>query len=75
MEIKILSADKKIYEGHSNKITFPGIYGEFQILENHAPLISLLKRGKIIIGNKEKEIKISAGIVEVKNKKVIALIK
>jgi len=74
MKIKILSPNKKIYEGESSEITLPGQKGEFQILENHAPLFSLLTKGKIVLDN-NKEIPIFSGIVNVSNKRVNILVR
>ncbi len=72
MKIKILSTNKKLFEGEAESITLPGEEGEFQVLENHASLFSLLGRGEIIIG-KNKRIPISSGIIEVLDNKILVL--
>ncbi|MCD6500749.1 ATP synthase F1 subunit epsilon [bacterium] len=76
MEIKILTANKKLYEGEVKRVTFPGRKGEFQVLENHAPLFSLLTQGEIIVKNdaKETRVSISSGIVKVLNNRIICLV-
>ena len=76
MEIKILTANKKLYEGEVEAVTFSGKEGEFQVLENHAPLFSLLTQGEIIVKNSDKEtrISISSGIVKVLNNRIICLV-
>ncbi|RLC35360.1 MAG: ATP synthase F1 subunit epsilon [Candidatus Nealsonbacteria bacterium] len=76
MEIKILTANKKLYEGEVKAVTFPGKEGEFQVLENHAPLFALLTQGEIIIKNSDKETRISifSGIVKVLNNRIICLV-
>ena len=47
MHLEILSPENKIFEGEVNSVIFPGSNGKFQILNNHAPLISFLKEGEI----------------------------
>lgn len=74
MEIEILSPNQKIYKGEAKAITFPGKKGQFQVLDGHAPLFALLKKGEIIIQEKKK-IPIFKGMVEILNDKVIALVK
>jgi F-type H+-transporting ATPase subunit epsilon len=74
VEIKILSLNKKIYEGKVKTVTLPGKEGQFQILDNHADLFALLDRGEVIVG-KAKKIPILSGIVEVLENKVTILIK
>ena len=54
IQINILSKDKKIYQGKGLAISLPGRKGEFQVLENHASAFSLLKKGKILIVQKQK---------------------
>ena len=46
MHLEILSPENKIFEGEVNSVIFPGSNGKFQILNNHAPLISFLKEGE-----------------------------
>ena len=49
MLIEIFSIDCKLIAGNINSVTFPGSDGSFQILKNHAPIVSTLKEGEIII--------------------------
>jgi len=75
MHLEILTPDKKIFEGEVNIITFPGADGSFQVMNDHAPLISLLKEGPVEYKSKEaiQMIKITGGVVEVLKNKVIVL--
>ena len=43
MHLEILTPEKKYFEGDVSIVTFPGADGSFQVMDNHAPLISLLK--------------------------------
>lgn len=76
MQIEILTPEKKVYEGDVSIATFPGTDGSFQVLDNHAPLISLLSEGvveyKTKSGSRE-TVKITGGVVEVLRNKVILL--
>lgn len=75
MHLEILTPEKKVFEGDVTSATFPGADGSFQILDNHAPLISLLKEGSVEYKSKEANanIQITGGVVEVLNNKVILL--
>jgi F-type H+-transporting ATPase subunit epsilon len=75
MHLEILTPEKKIFDGEVTIVTFPGVEGSFQVLDNHAPLISLLKPGTVEYKGKEgaSRINISGGVVEVLKNKVIVL--
>ena len=64
---EIVSQDRLVYEGDADVILVPGIEGEMGILPNHAPLLSILKLGVLIIRHQgeEKDFTISGGVVEV----------
>ena len=49
MNLEIITPDTTIYQGEAELVQLPGIDGSFEILNNHAPLISALKQGKIKI--------------------------
>ncbi|HNT49283.1 MAG TPA: ATP synthase F1 subunit epsilon [Cyclobacteriaceae bacterium] len=75
MHLEIITPDKKIFEGEVSVATFPGTDGSFQILNNHAPLVSLLKDGVVEYKSKElsERVSITGGVVEVLKNKVILL--
>ena len=75
MYLEILTPEKKVFEGDVTIATFPGADGSFQIMDNHAPLISLLKEGTVEYKSKEasKNVTITGGVVEVLNNKIILL--
>jgi len=76
MKIEIITPDKKVYEGDINSIRVPGRKGSFQVLKDHAPIISTLENGTVIIvdhlGN-ELRYEISGGVIEVKQNRIILL--
>lgn len=49
MTIAVLTPDRKIFHGPINSVKVPGVLGEFQVLENHAPIVSSLEAGKVEI--------------------------
>ena len=75
MYLEILTPEKKVFEGDVVIATFPGSDGSFQIMDNHAPLISLLKEGSVEYKSKEgtQSIRITGGVVEVLKNKVVLL--
>ncbi|TCC92272.1 ATP synthase F1 subunit epsilon [Pedobacter frigiditerrae] len=75
MTLEILTPDKKVFEGDVTAVTVPGTLGSFQILKDHAPIISTLEDGPVIIkGSTGEEIfNIKGGVVEVLDNKIIVL--
>lgn len=76
MFIEIISPDKQIYSGEIKLVQVPGVDGSFELLNSHAPLISILKQGKVkLIDTQDKEhfFDINGGVLEVKQNKVIVL--
>ena len=67
LELKIVSPEKVEYEGAVERVVVPGTNGEFEILVNHAPIISTLEKGRVIFHDSEgiHELEISMGFVEV----------
>lgn len=75
MQLTILTPDKPVFDGTIVSVTVPGTLGAFQILKDHAPIISTLEDGNVLIQtvNEEKSIGIKGGVVEVSNNKIILL--
>ncbi len=75
MLLEILTPEKKIFEGDVTIATFPGADGSFQVLDNHAPMISLLAAGVVEYKSKtgSDKLSITGGVVEVLKNKVILL--
>ena len=49
MTITVLTPDKEIFSGDITSVKVPGTGGEFQVLKNHAALVSSLSKGKVTI--------------------------
>lgn len=53
MLLEVITPESKIFSGQVKAVQFPGLDGSFQVLENHAPIISSLVAGDIKIDLKE----------------------
>lgn len=76
MKIEIITPDRKIFEGDIKSIRVPGKKGSFQVLKDHAPIISTLENGPVIIidhDGSETVYEINGGVIEVKHNKIILL--
>jgi F-type H+-transporting ATPase subunit epsilon len=76
MTLDIITPDKKVFSGDVTSITVPGTMGTFQVLKNHAHIISTLIKGKVKYKTEEGEmtIEINSGVIEVLKNKIILLL-
>lgn len=49
MYLEIVSPEATLFAGEVTSVTVPGVNGEFQMLEDHAPIVSLLQEGEVKI--------------------------
>lgn len=49
MYLEIVSPETTLFKGDVNSVSVPGISGEFEMLNNHAPVVSILKEGYVKI--------------------------
>jgi F-type H+-transporting ATPase subunit epsilon len=76
MQLEIITPDQKIFTGEVKLVKVPGSKGSFEILKNHAPIISTLDKGEIKIINLQDRVsyyEISGGVIEVKQNNIIIL--
>jgi len=76
MFLEIITPEKTVFSGDISLIKVPGTKGSFEVLNNHAPLISTLDKGDIKVitsGDEEKNISIEGGVIEVRDNKIIVL--
>ncbi|MCK7542235.1 MAG: ATP synthase F1 subunit epsilon [Marinilabiliales bacterium] len=69
MKIEIITPDKSIYSGEVRSVRVPGRKGSFQVLKDHAPIISTLEAGIVIMADEqgnEVRFEITGGVIEVK---------
>ena len=76
MRLEILTPEKKLFDSEVLSVQVPGKSGIFEMLNNHMPIVSSLKKGVIKITdteNKKQELKITSGVIEMKKNKIIIL--
>tara|TARA_Y100000385_G_scaffold146271_1_gene151886 strand:- start:2 stop:238 length:237 start_codon:yes stop_codon:yes gene_type:complete len=76
MQLEIITPEKKVFQGEVNSVQLPGTNGKFEVLNNHAPIISTLTKGnvRIIDSNDKTELfEINGGVIEMQNNKIIVL--
>ena len=72
LQLKIVSPEKVEYDGAAERFHVPGTMGQFEILNDHAPIISTLQKGTVEYVNKEGKtsLEIQGGFVEVQKNHV-----
>ena len=76
MKLEITTPDKQIFSGDAVLVQLPGSDGLFEILQNHAPMIASLGKGKIKVedeGGKQQFFDIRGGVCEVLENKITVL--
>ena len=77
MVISVLSPDKEIFTGEIQSVKVPGVTGQFEILQNHAPIVSALTEGSVRIRKVSGEdiiFQITKGFIEVLRNEVSLLV-
>ena len=72
LNLKIVSPQRIEFQGQVESVLVPGTLGQFEILVNHAPIISSLGNGMVVYTNAEgkHEVGIAGGFVEVQQNAV-----
>ena len=67
LKLKIVSPEKILFNGEVTMVKVPGVLGEFEILNNHAPIVSALQKGNVEYETKDgrTQIAVVGGFVEV----------
>jgi F-type H+-transporting ATPase subunit epsilon len=76
MILEIITPEKKVFEGEVISVQFPGTDGKFEVLNNHAPIITSLIKGDIRVidnNNNNSKFPINGGVIEMQNNKIIVL--
>ena len=77
MRVEIITPEKSLFVGETTMLRVPGTKGSFQILNNHAPIVSTLEKGIITIrkpDDQEITFNINSGLIECKKNKIIILV-
>ena len=76
MFVEILTLEEVLFSKEAKSVVVPGESGTFEMLNNHAPIISILKKGTIKItdtNNQKTSIELTGGSIEMSNNKVTIL--
>jgi F-type H+-transporting ATPase subunit epsilon len=76
MKVEIITPESTLFEGEGSFVYLPGSDGSLGVLNNHAPLISSLKKGIVRVkdnAGKEHKFEVKGGTVEVFRNKVTIL--
>ncbi len=76
MNVEIITPEDLVYKGEVSLIQLPGMDGLFELLENHAPMITVLSNGNVKLVEKNNNtvfFTIQGGVVEVLKNKVLVL--
>ena len=63
LKVSVISPEKILFEGEAASVIAPAFDGEVGILENHAPMMTLLGKGSLRLG--EKRFEIEGGFLQV----------
>ncbi len=72
LKLKIVSPEKLEFDDYVDSVKVPGVMGNFEILDNHAPIISVLQKGIVEYATKDgkEQLNVSGGFVEVQKNEV-----
>jgi F-type H+-transporting ATPase subunit epsilon len=76
MKLEIITPEQTLFSGEVTLVQLPGIDGSFEILNDHAPMIAVLGKGKIKAQDAQKQLQyfeIKGGVVEVLRNKLLVL--
>ena len=77
MNVRIIKPDSTLYEGDAKLLQLPGTNGLFEIMQNHAPIISALKAGSVrlvMTDGDEKKFDIRGGVVKGQQNDILIMV-
>jgi F-type H+-transporting ATPase subunit epsilon len=77
LEVHVLTPEEQLFEGPAKSVTLPGAGGQFQVLNNHAPIVAALNKGAVVIASdsgEKQSYQINSGFIEVLNNTVNILV-
>lgn len=76
LTIRILTPEGILHEGAATAVFLPGTVSPFEVLPDHAPIISALGAGEIrvVIGGQEQRFALRGGVVKVRNNEIVACV-
>ena len=76
MQLDILTPDKALFSGQITSSILPGSKGQFEILNNHAAIVSSLEKGIIKVktaDGRAEMFEVNGGVVEAMDNKIVVL--
>jgi F-type H+-transporting ATPase subunit epsilon len=75
LKVDIVTAERVVYSADVDMVLAPGVEGQLGILPHHAPLMTILKAGELVVrkGGQDDSLAISGGFLEVRPDRVIIL--
>ena len=71
LTIRVLTPEGTLFEGTAQAVFLPGQVSPFEVLPNHAPIISALSEGDIrVVAEGERRIPVRSGVVRVRNNEI-----
>lgn len=77
MNVRIIKPDSTLYEGPAKLVQLPGTNGLFELMENHAPIISALKAGVVrlvVTDGDEKKFDIRGGVIKGQQNDILIMV-
>jgi F-type H+-transporting ATPase subunit epsilon len=75
LTIRILTPEGTLHEGAATAVFLPGTVSPFEVLPDHAPIISALSAGDIrVVDGEERRFAIRGGVVKVKDNEIVACV-
>lgn len=76
MKLIVLSPDREIFNGQVTSVKVPGSAGSFELLNNHAPIVSSLSHGEVRVKTLTGEFsfKVDKGFIEMLNNEISLLV-
>jgi F-type H+-transporting ATPase subunit epsilon len=75
MKLEIITPETSVFDGEVDTVILPGKNGQFQLLKDHAPMVSTLAKGELIyeVAGKKESMIVDGGVIEVSKNKVLVL--
>ena len=75
MQLQIITAEREVFSGEVDALVAPGVAGQLGILPNHAPLMTVLQPGELLVrtGGDDSYLALTGGYLEVLGNQVIVL--
>jgi F-type H+-transporting ATPase subunit epsilon len=75
MRLQILTPERSLFDGEVDRVLLPGEGGGFEVLKDHAPILSSLAPGevRVAVGKKENPYHVTGGFFEFAHNKAVVL--